>query len=60
MCSRSAEALDLHRKERFPARIGRAPSVQLLREQIAGIMVPDEIHDDVHQLMARLAELTGD
>jgi hypothetical protein len=35
------------------------PSAQLLREQIAGIMLPDEIHDDVHQFMGRLARLTG-
>jgi hypothetical protein len=36
------------------------PSVQLLREQIAGIMLADEIHNDVHRFMARLARLTGD
>jgi hypothetical protein len=34
-------------------------AVQLPREQIAGIMRADEIHDDVHQFMGRLARLTG-
>ncbi|HEX3745840.1 MAG TPA: AAA family ATPase [Bryobacteraceae bacterium] len=34
------------------------PSVELLREQIAGAMSPDEIHDDVHGFFARLVELT--
>jgi hypothetical protein len=32
--------------------------VELLREQIAGAMSPDEIHDDVHGFFARLVELT--
>ncbi len=39
-------------------RTGTHP-VQLLREQIAGIMLADEIHDDVHQFMGRLSRLTG-
>jgi hypothetical protein len=34
-----------------------APSVQLIREQIAGSMAADEIHEDVHQFMGRLVSL---
>jgi hypothetical protein len=34
------------------------PSVQLIREQIAGSMAADEIHEDVHQFMGRLVSLT--
>jgi hypothetical protein len=39
-------------------RTGTSP-LQLLREQIAGIMLSDEIHEDVHQFMGRLVRLTG-
>lgn len=35
-----------------------SPSVQLSREQVAMIMVPEEIHEDVHQFMKKLIELT--
>ena len=35
------------------------PSVQINREQIAMIMIPEEIHEDVHQFMKKLIELTG-
>ena len=33
------------------------PPVQLIREQIAGSMVADEIHEDVHQFMGKLMSL---
>ena len=35
------------------------PSVELLREQVALNMVPDEIHEDVHHFIAKLIRLTG-
>ncbi|MEI6638103.1 MAG: chromosome segregation protein SMC [Chlorobium sp.] len=36
----------------------RNPSLQLLREQVALSMTADEIHDDVHQFMAKLLAMT--
>jgi hypothetical protein len=36
-----------------------SPSVELIREQIAVNMTADEIHEDVHQFMAKLVSLTG-
>lgn len=35
------------------------PSVQLLREQVAATMTPDEIHKDVHVFFERLKQLTN-
>jgi hypothetical protein len=35
------------------------PPVQLIREQIAGSMAADEIHDDVHQFIGKLVSMTG-
>jgi len=35
-----------------------SPSVQLNREQVAMIMIPEEIHEDVHQFMRKIIELT--
>lgn len=35
------------------------PSLQLLREQVALSMTPDEIHDDVHRFMKKLLAVTG-
>lgn len=35
------------------------PSIQLLREQVALCMTADEIHDDVHQFIAKVSALTG-
>jgi AAA domain, putative AbiEii toxin, Type IV TA system len=35
------------------------PPVQLIREQIAGSMTEDEIHDDVHQFIGKLVSVTG-
>jgi len=37
----------------------RNPSLQLLREQVALSMALDEIHDDVHHVMAKLLAMTG-
>lgn len=37
----------------------RTPSLQLLREQIALSMTPDENHDDVHHFMKKLLAMTG-
>ncbi len=34
------------------------PSVQLIREQVAMSMEADEIHDDVHSFIAKLADMT--
>ena len=39
-------------------RIG-APSVQLTREQIAGAMLPEEIHQDVHDFLNKLVVMTS-
>ncbi len=39
-------------------RIG-APSVQLTREQIAGAMLPEEIHQDVHDFFSKLVVMTS-
>jgi hypothetical protein len=36
-----------------------APPVQLIREQVALSMTADEIHEDVHQFIAKLKALTG-
>lgn len=33
-----------------------APAVEVLRERVAGLMVADEIHEDVHQFFAKLKE----
>jgi hypothetical protein len=35
------------------------PPVQLIREQIAGSMKAEEIHDDVHQFVGKLLSMTG-
>lgn len=35
-----------------------APSIELIREEIAMTMTADEIHEDVHQFMDKLVELT--
>lgn len=35
------------------------PSVQLLREQVAEVMIADEIHEDVHRFFDRLVALTS-
>ena len=35
------------------------PPVQLIREQIAGSMTADEIHDDVHRFIGKLVSMTG-
>jgi len=35
------------------------PPVQLPREHIAGAMLPDEIHEDVHRFLDKLVALTG-
>lgn len=37
----------------------RSPSLQLLREQVALSMTPDEIHDDVHRFMNKLLVMTS-
>jgi hypothetical protein len=35
------------------------PSVSLIREAVALSMTPDEIHDDVHEFIAKLSAMTG-
>jgi len=36
-----------------------SPTLQLIREQVAMSMLADELHEDVHQFIARLVEMTG-
>jgi len=36
-----------------------SPSVKLVREQVALNMLPDEIHEDVHQFIGKLVALVG-
>ncbi len=36
-----------------------SPSVKLVREQVAINMLPDEIHEDVHQFIGKLVALVG-
>lgn len=38
---------------------GGVLSIQLIREQVAMSMTADEIHEDVHQVLAKVASLTG-
>jgi len=43
----------------FQQPLTSTPSVQLIWEQIAGSMVSDEIHEDVHRFVGRLISLTA-
>jgi CDP-glycerol glycerophosphotransferase (TagB/SpsB family) len=38
---------------------GGSPAIKLIREEVAMSMTVDEIHEDVHQFIAKLVELTS-